>query len=123
LIESSSFFPDFILWIVEENKQQIIFVDPKGIRETRNFNNPKVIFCREQTADIQTKINDDLLKEGKNIQVTISAYILSVTKFKDISPIWESGNVELEEFTKNNILFMEAKDEYLEKLFDLSSEH
>ncbi len=122
LIESSSFFPDFILWIVEENKQRIIFVDPKGIRETRNFNNPKVIFCREQTTDIQTKINDDLLKDGKNIQVTISAYILSVTKFKDISPIWESGNVELEEFTKNNILFMEDKDEYLEKLFELSSE-
>ena len=121
-IQSSSFFPDFILWIVEKKKQHIYFIDPKGIRETHNFNNPKVIFCREQVLDLEKKINDDLEADGKDLTVSISAYILSVTKFTDIKDSWGSGGATLQAFTDNNILFIDEDKSYLVHLFrNLSS--
>ncbi len=116
-IESSSFFPDFILWVATGNKQHIYFLDPKGIRETRNFNNPKVIFCREQTADIEQKINEDLKNDDMELSVTVSAYILSITPFKEIAPIWGAGGAALEEFTENHILFINESKAYLSHIF------
>ncbi len=121
-IKSASFFPDFILWIVEKEKQHIFFIDPKGIRETRNFNNPKVIFCRDQAGDLERKINDDLKADGRNLTVSISAYILSVTKFTDIKDSWGSDGATLQAFTDNNILFIDENKAYLAHLFrNLSS--
>jgi len=116
-IESSSFFPDFILWMVEEKKQHIYFLDPTGIRETRNFNNPKIIFCREQTADIERKINADLKADGLDLTVTVSAFILSVTPFADIAAVWGEGKVTMEEFTANNVLFIHENQVYLTQIF------
>ncbi len=121
-IESSSFFPDFILWVVAGNVQHIYFLDPKGIRETRNFNNPKVIFCREQTADIERKINEDLKNDDLDLSVTVSAYILSVTPFKEISLVWGEGNVTLEKFTENHVLFINESKAYLSHIFK-NSDH
>jgi len=116
-IESSSFFPDFIVWVLEPNKQHIYFIDPKGIRETRNFNNPKVIFCREQTADLEQKINHDLNKNGVDLTVSISAWILSVTPFKEIHSIWGANGATRAEFTENHILFIEDNAQYLASIF------
>ena len=116
-IESSSFFPDFIVWVLEPNKQHIYFIDPKGIRETRNFNNPKVIFCREQTADLEQKINHDLKKNGVDLTVSISAWILSVTPFKEIHSIWGANGATRAEFTDNHILFIEDNAQYLASIF------
>ncbi|MDA3898552.1 MAG: DEAD/DEAH box helicase family protein [Desulfobacteraceae bacterium] len=116
-IKSSSFFPDFILWIVEKKKQYIYFLDPKGIRETRNFTNSKVIFCREQVVDLEKKINDDLMADGRDLTVSISAYILSVTKFTEIVPIWGEKGASKEAFTENKILFIDDDKVYLNQLF------
>lgn len=38
---SSGFYPDFIIWAKNGNKQNMIFVDPKGIRNLGNFNDIK----------------------------------------------------------------------------------
>ena len=46
-MESSSFYPDFILWIVDGKMQYIYFLDPKGILLGDNhFNNPKILWCK-----------------------------------------------------------------------------
>jgi hypothetical protein len=116
-IESSSFYPDFIIWIVEDKKQQILFVDPKGIRETRNFNNPKVIFCRDQVKELEARINAELKADKTDLQVDVSAWILSVTAYKDVKKIWGSSGATREEFEKNRILFIEENWEYLGKMF------
>ena len=34
--EAGNFHPDFILWLLADGKQQVIFVDPKGIPEPRS---------------------------------------------------------------------------------------
>jgi len=45
--EASNFYPDYIMWITEIDKQYITFIDPKGIRMLeRNINNPKIQFYK-----------------------------------------------------------------------------
>jgi hypothetical protein len=63
-IESVSFYPDFILWIVEGKKQTIYFLDPKGIRMLGNFNDDKIVFCTQTIQEINEFINDRNKREG-----------------------------------------------------------
>lgn len=81
-----------------------------------------MIFCREQTADIERKINEDLKNDDLDLSVTVSAYILSVTPFKEISLVWGEGNVTLEKFTENHVLFINESKAYLSHIFK-NSDH
>lgn len=116
-IESSSFYPDFMIWIIEPGYQHIYFIDPKGIRETRNFNNPKVIFCRDQVKDLEKKINQDLKQNEVELTVSIDAWILSVTPFKEICSVWGAKGATRDEFTDNHIVFIEDSTQYLSAIF------
>lgn len=118
-MESSSFYPDFILWVVDGTKQDIYFIDPKGILlgET-HFNNPKVLWCNTFAPTLEAKIQADLIKDDINIQVRISAFILSVTPFEKVRKVWSDGSVNRGEFIDNKILFIESNKEYLSLLFD-----
>lgn len=116
-IESSSFYPDFMIWIIEPGHQHICFIDPKGIRETRNFNNPKVIFYRDQVKDLEKKINQDLKQNEAELTVSIDAWILSVTPFKDICSVWGANGATRDEFTANHIVFIEDNTQYLSAIF------
>ncbi len=70
-MESSSFYPDFILWVVEKKKQYIYFIDPKGILLGDNhFNNSKILWCRESAPEIGKKIQEELNKDKKDINLS-----------------------------------------------------
>ncbi|RIV31555.1 hypothetical protein D2V08_14005 [Flagellimonas lutimaris] len=118
-MDSSSFYPDFILWVVDGKKQYIYFLDPKGILlgET-HFNNPKVLWCSNDASILEAKIQADLKNDKKDFEVYISAFILSVTPFEKVRKVWSDGNVTREEFTKNKVLFIENSKEYLIEIFD-----
>jgi len=118
-MESSSFYPDFILWVIDGKKQYIYFLDPKGILlgET-HFNNPKVLWCKDDAAILETKIQSDINKDKKEIEVHISAFILSVTPFEKVKKVWSDGKVTKDEFAENKVLFIENNKEYLSKIFN-----
>lgn len=118
-MESSSFYPDFILWVVDGAKQFIYFLDPKGILlgET-HFNNPKVLWCKDDASILEAKIQSDLDKDKKEIEVHISAFILSVTPFAKVQKVWSDGKVTKDEFAENKVLFIENNKEYLSKIFE-----
>lgn len=118
-MESSSFYPDFILWVVDGTKQFIYFLDPKGILHgDTNFNNPKILWCKDQVSVLETKINGDLKKDKKDITVVVSAFILSVTKFEKLQSVWGEGNgTTKEEFAKNKVLFINKDMGYLNNIF------
>jgi hypothetical protein len=117
-MESSSFYPDFILWVIDGKKQYIYFLDPKGILlgET-HFNNPKVLWCKDDASILETKIQADLDKDKKKIEVNISAFILSVTPFEKVKKVWSDGKVTKDEFAENKVLFIENNKEYLSSIF------
>jgi hypothetical protein len=118
-MESSSFYPDFILWVIDGKKQHIYFLDPKGILlGDNNFNNSKILWCRESAPELGKAIQKELEKDEKDIQVEISAFILSNTDFNSVRDRWSEGSgTEKEDFTKNNVLFIEDNKEYLSKIF------
>lgn len=117
-MDSSSFYPDFILWVVDGKKQYIYFLDPKGILlgET-HFNNPKVLWCNNDVSILEAKIQADLKNDKKDVEVNISAFILSVTPFEKVRKVWSDGNVTRDEFAENKVLFIENNKEYLTKIF------
>lgn len=117
-MDSSSFYPDFILWVVDGKKQYIYFLDPKGILlgET-HFNNPKVLWCNNDASTLEAKIQADLKNDKKDVEVNISAFILSVTPFEKVRKVWSDGKVTRDEFAENKVLFIEKNKEYLSTIF------
>lgn len=117
-MESASFYPDFIIWVIDGTKQYIYFLDPKGIMmgET-HFNNPKVLWCKNDVLDLGRKIQKDLTKNKIGISVSISAFILSITPYDKVRNVWSDGGVKREDFTDNRVLFVENNKEYLNEIF------
>lgn len=71
----AGFRPDFILWLLREDKQTIAFIDPKGLRNfTDNFNNPKVQFCRRIK-----EIEADLAKKATQTSIQLESFLISQT--------------------------------------------
>ena len=74
-----SFYPDFILWLKEQNseKQHILFIDPKGLMRY----NSKV----ESKVDLHKRIKDTQKKiRQKNPEISLHSYIWSHTAPRDI---------------------------------------
>lgn len=119
-MESSSFYPDFILWVIDGNRQFIYFLDPKGILLGDNhFNNPKILWCKESAPELGVKIQKDLDKDKKGIDVSVSAFILSKTSFSEVRDRWGEGTgTTKDDFAKNNVLFIENSKEYLTRIFE-----
>ncbi len=118
-MESSTFYPDFILWVVNGRKQYIYFLDPKGLLQgDTNFNNSKILWCKNHIPVLQEKINQDLKKDKTDIQVEINGFILSVTNFTKLQSVWGEGKgTTLEEFEDNHVLFISENLEYLKGVF------
>jgi len=105
--QTIGFYPDFIMWIRRGNKQTIVFIDPKGIRNTGNFNDEK-IQLHKSIKDIESKL--------KTVELKLESYILSVSKYQDIRANFDGGKRPKQEFEDNHVLFMEDSD-FVKKLF------
>ncbi len=104
---AGNFYPDFLLWLVddESGKQWLSFIDPKGIRNL-NLSDPKFGLFRE-VKEIEKQLSDPA--------ITLNAFILSISSFKDLLNVSGTTKTDLEE---RNLLFMEdGNPTYLQKLF------
>ena len=113
---SSGFYPDFIIWVKNKNKQHMIFVDPKGIRNLGNFNDDKIQLCVSYVKEIEKKVNEELKRKGEPVTLILDAFIISVSSYDDIKATFGEGKCAKEEFNEHNIIFQED-DEYLKELF------
>ncbi|HEJ7891046.1 TPA: DEAD/DEAH box helicase family protein [Serratia liquefaciens] len=103
---AGNFYPDFLLWLVddESGKQWLSLIDPKGIRNL-NLDDAKFGLYKE-IKELEKKLSDDNL--------SLSAFIVSETRFVDLINVSEPKN-KIEE---RNVLFLEDTGSiYLEKLF------
>ena len=92
--EAGNFHPDFILWLIEDGKQRIIFVDPKGIRNLA-ANDPKIQF-HETIKEIELRLSDP--------KVSLESFIVSNSSSAAISLQWSMAKPEMQ---RHNILFQE----------------
>jgi hypothetical protein len=103
LFEAGNFYPDFILWRIDGQKQGITFVDPKGIRNL-SWNDPKLKFG-ETIKEVEQRMNDHM--------VELASFIVSNTPASEMALHWSKTSTEM---TARNIVFQENAPDYIEAL-------
>lgn len=108
--KNAGFYPDFIMWVKEKDKQTVVFIDPKGILIE---DEEKINLYKHLKEEIQPEI----YKKHPGINLKIDSYILSTTKYSDIK-----RDKSKEEYEKDHVLFLEEGEDCIEKLFQKISE-
>ena len=107
-----AFYPDFILWVIEDNEQRIAFIDPHGLRMARGgFNDPKIRLYKELE-----QLSQRLSPVDSGTRVYLTSFIISTTPFEKLSRVFGTGQHQKKEFYDNHVLFQEDSGTYIEKL-------
>lgn len=102
--ETENFYPDFILWIVDGDRQSITFIDPKGLAmlTPNDFSHPKIALFRKLRDEIGPKIHNP-----NGIDIQLDSYIISAENYDQT--IRYFGNPHqpftMNEFQENHVLF------------------
>jgi hypothetical protein len=106
------FYPDFIIWINNKDKQHIIFVDPKGLKYINNISEDYKVQLYKNIKNVEDRLNENWNKNNVNFQ--LDAFIVSVTPFTDVKDRFNVDNKE--KFEDLHIFFQEDSD-YICKMF------
>ena len=102
--EAGNFYPDFVVWLLDKNKQYVSFIDPKGIRNL-DFNDPKIRFFKTiKTVEKQLGDKDMIL----------NSFIVSVTPYHVVRK-WDGGLSEAD-FANKHVFFQESPG-YVKRMF------
>ncbi len=105
--EAGNFHPDFILWLLADSKQHVIFVDPKGIRNI-GMTDPKIQFYQE-IKKIEARLGDGT--------VYLHSFIVSNTPSHTMRMLW---GIDKTAMTERHILFQEEdKDTYVRNMLSI----
>ncbi|MFZ4440285.1 MAG: hypothetical protein ACOYOS_17805 [Syntrophales bacterium] len=106
--EAGNFHPDFILWLLADGQQQVIFVDPKGIRNL-GPTDPKIQF-HETIKEIEQRLGD--------ANVRLQSFIVSNTPSFAMRMLWR---MEKSEMQKRHILFQEKdRESYVRSMLEMA---
>ena len=104
--EAGNFHPDFILWLLAGDQQQVIFVDPKGIRNLGS-SDPKIQFY-ETIKEIEQRLGDPTVR--------LQSFIVSNTPSSTMRRQW---GMEKSEMQQRHVMFQEEdKDSYVGKILN-----
>jgi hypothetical protein len=106
--EAGNFYPDFIMWLIDGDKQYVTFIDPKGLRNDDVLHGTKVNFYRE-IKKLEEKLND--------CNIVLNSFIISTTTFQSLTDVQSA--LTKEELEEKHVLFQkDNKERYIEKLFN-----
>ncbi len=103
-----NFYPDFIMWIKQGDRQYLNFIDPKGLVNLNTKDDPKINLA-VKIKEIEEKLGDS--------DVILNSFIVSVTPYGVIK--WVQDTLEKSELEDKNILFQkDDKNTYVGKMFN-----
>ena len=103
-----NFYPDFIMWIKQDEKQYISFIDPKGIRNLNPDNNAKINLS-SKIKEVEAKLD--------NQDVVLNSFIISNTRYHDMADLHSS--ISKSELKEKNVLFQQDdKNSYIGVMFE-----
>ncbi len=107
--QNEGFYPDFILWVTEDMKQRIVFIEPHGmVYEDIHEDNPKINLFKRLREISHQRFRDE------NVQM--DSFIISTTDFTDVRRRYSS--MDRQDFEAWHILFRKAGDPtYLSPIF------
>ncbi len=98
--QAANFYPDFLLWLVEAQRQKLVFIDPKGLSHMANFNNPKIQLFNLLQHEIRPATRLPIAITLDSFIIAQSDYRKTAEMFKDTGPLPKP-----EDFTRHHILF------------------
>lgn len=115
--EAGNFYPDFILWLIVDDKQYVNFIDPKGLRNLEGPEDPKIRF-HQTIKDLERQLGDS--------KVVLNSFIVSTTRSSEVDwwipqrekdDLLEDKNILFQWLEDKHILFQrEDRDNYIKKL-------
>ena len=113
--ETSGFYPDFILWIVDSNRQRIAFIEPHGMLNANAYRHDDKAQLHERLPELARKIT----RPANVSEVRLDSFIISTTPYGDLCERYENGSWRREDFADKHILFFDRDDnyDYLAKIF------
>lgn len=114
--EERGFYPDFILWILDDRGQRIVFIEPHGMLHAKAYIHDEKARLHEILHDLAAEI---ARRSGRH-DISLDAYIISATKYENLRRHYGDGTWSREDFAKKHILFFErhATYDYLKILFE-----
>jgi hypothetical protein len=107
-----TFYPDFILWVIENSRQWISFIDPHGLVWTQGgFDNSKIRLYKE-IGELESELQSKLEKW----EVHLTSFIISTSSYDDLQKAFGTRRHTRAEFEQNHVLFQEDAH-YVQKLF------
>ena len=104
--EAGNFHPDFILWLLIGDRQHVMFVDPKGIRNL-GATDPKIQFY-ETIKEIELRLGDP--------KVVLDSFIVSNTPSHEMKKLWGLDKPTMQQ---RHIVFQEEdKDSYVRAMLE-----
>ena len=112
--EAGRFYPDFILWVKQDTRQHIAFVDPKGLRNLDGPTDPKIRLA-ESIKEHETRLTN------QEANVALDAFLVSETPFHQLP--WASEVISKEYLEDRHVLFPEnGNTEHIRRMFELMGE-
>ena len=106
--EANNFYPDFILWVNDGEKQRVSFIDPKGIRNLRGFDDPKIQLYKLLKTEIEPRLGDP--------NIILDSFIISNTPYEDVS-FWNPA--EDKSICKKNHIVFQMDEDYIGELLGM----
>ena len=116
--ETHGFYPDFVLWLLKDDRQHLVFIEPHGMLPAPAYQNDEKARLHERLPELARQAT----KRSGGLDARLDSYILSRTPFQKLRPNYDSGDWDKERFEKHHILFF-PEDEassswpYLERIF------
>jgi hypothetical protein len=102
--EAGNFYPDFVVWLLDKDKQYVSFIDPKGIRNL-DANDPKIRFFKT-IKTVEKQLGDK--------DMVLNSFIVSVTPYHVVRK-WDGGLSE-DDFASRHVYFQESAG-YIKRIF------
>jgi len=104
----SGFYPDFIMWIKDDRRQRIVFVDPKGLEHIKGLDNEKIMLKNDLK-----QLEQKLAREN----VVLESFVLSKTSYEKLIE-GRTDPPSKDEYVNHHVLFLNDRD-WPKKLFGL----
>ncbi|HOJ92881.1 MAG TPA: DEAD/DEAH box helicase family protein [Dictyoglomaceae bacterium] len=100
-LQWAKFYPDFIMWIKEYNRQAILFIDPKGLEYSKGLDDEKIRFCKDEIKEMEKNL-------GRG-NITLDGFILSITPYNELIKGFGTPPSK-DDFIKSHVLFLSDID-------------
>ncbi|XZH88408.1 DEAD/DEAH box helicase family protein [Clostridium perfringens] len=97
--DEGNFYPDFIMWIIDEKYEYITFIDPKGMRNEGPDSNK--VMLHNKIKEYQYSLNVNIV----NKEIILNSIILSTTSIEELKLLYNNFNKQ--DYLDRNIFFID----------------